>query len=268
MIVMKALLQDNTRCIGCRACQVACKAWNELRAEPMQFFAGEGYQNPRDLDAQTYTLITYKEVERNGRFDWVFGRLLCMHCNEPACVSACPVKALRKTPEGPVVYDAGRCIGCRYCMLACPFVVPKFEWRSAVPAIQKCTMCADRVVAGMEPACAQVCPTKAITFGDRQAVIREAQERIAAAPTRYVHHIYGKDEVGGTCVLHLSSVPFEELGYETDLPRKPMWKYTDLAMRAIPSVVVGLGLVLGGISTVVRRRMRLMGGRKEERHEA
>lgn len=267
-MALKALLQDNTRCIGCRACQVACKVWMENRPVRMTFFAGAGYQNPRDLDAETYTLITYAEGERNGRLDWAFGRLLCMHCNEPACVSACPVVALEKLPSGPVVYHEDRCIGCRYCQLACPFLIPKFEWTKAVPKIRKCLMCPDRVAAGLQPACAQACPTGAITFGDREAMVAEAERRIASASTQYIPHVYGKDEVGGTCVLHLSSVPFERLGYPTNLPKQPMWAFTDLAMRAIPSVVVGLGLVLGGISTFVRRRMRLMGGRKEERHEA
>ncbi len=266
-MALKALLQDNTRCIGCRACQVACKVWMGNRPVRTSFFAGAGYQNPRDLDAETYTVITYAEVAQDGRLDWVFGRLLCMHCNEPACVSACPVAALEKLPTGPVVWHESRCIGCRYCQLACPFLIPKFEWTKAVPKIRKCTMCSDRVEAGLHPACAQVCPTGAITFGDREAMIAEAERRIASAPSHYVHRVYGKDEVGGTCVLHLSSVPFDRLGYQDNLPKQPMWTYTYWAMKAIPSVVVGLGLVLGGITAVVRRRMRLTGERREASHE-
>lgn len=254
---MKALLQDTTRCIGCRACQIACKQWNQLPAEKTVFFAGPGYQNPKDLSAYTWTLITYNQVEQKGKFDWVFGRLICMHCAEPACASVCPVGALEKTQEGPVIYHAGRCIGCRYCMMACPFQVPKFQWDKALPLIQKCTMCADRIAAGLEPACAKVCPTGAITFGEREKLIHEAERRIQSAPSEYIHHVYGKDEVGGTCVLHLSSVPFDILGYRTDLPEKPLVSFTDKAMKATPGVIVGLGIVLGAAYGIIKRRIEL-----------
>ena len=254
---VKGMLIDNTRCIGCRGCQVACKQWNKLPASKPEFFAGPGYQNPRDLSADTWTLVTYKEVELEGRFEWVFGRLLCMHCSEPACASACPVGALEKTKEGPVIYHAGKCIGCRYCMLACPFHVPKFEWNKALPLIKKCTMCADRIAKGEIPACAKACPTGAITFGERSALIAEAEDRIRHNPSGYVHNIYGKDEVGGTCVLHLSSVPFEEIGYRVDLPGRDLGSYTHAAMKAIPGVVVGLGVVLGGTYAIIQRRMDL-----------
>src|SRR4030042_2175500 len=125
---MKAILIDSTRCIGCRACQVACKQWNELQAEETTFFAGKGYQNPRDLSANSWTVITYNEVEVNNRFDWVFGKLQCFHCTVPACASACPVSALEKTEDGPAIYTVDICLGCRYCQLACPFKVPRFEW--------------------------------------------------------------------------------------------------------------------------------------------
>jgi formate dehydrogenase iron-sulfur subunit len=256
-MALKALLIDNTRCIGCRGCQVACKAWNNLPGEKTEFFSGPGYQNPRDLTANTWTLITYNEVEIDGRFNWVFGRKLCMHCNEPACVTACPVGALKKTADGPVVYRKNLCIGCRYCMLACPFQVPKFEWDKALPLISKCTMCADRVKVGLQPACAKVCPTRAVTFGDRDAMIHEAQRRIRSNPSRYVHHIYGRDEVGGTCVLHLSSVPFELVGYRTDLPTRSLVSYTSPAMEAIPIEVVGLAAVLGATYGIIKRRMEM-----------
>ena len=259
-MAIKGMLIDNTRCIGCRGCQVACKQWNKLPASKPKFFAGDGYQNPRDLNADTWTLITYKEVEQKGQFEWAFGRLLCMHCNEPACASACPVGALEKTKDGPVVYHAGKCIGCRYCMLACPFEIPKFEWNKALPLIRKCTMCSDRISGGEIPACAKSCPTGAVKFGDRGDLIAEAQDRIRNNPSGYVNHIYGKDEVGGTCVLHLSSVPFEEVGYRADLPKRKLSSYTDTAMKAVPGVVVGLGVVLGGTYAIIQRRMDLAEG--------
>ena len=259
----KALLIDNTRCIGCRACQVACKSWNELPAEQTQFFSGPGYQNPRDLSDRTWTFINYNEVEVDGRFEWVFGRQLCMHCNEPACAVACPVAALVKTPEGPVVYATDRCIGCRYCMLACPFQVPKFEWDAAFPVISKCTMCSDRVQAGLEPACSKVCPTDAVEFGERDALVSEAERRIRTYPRDYVNHVYGRDEVGGTSVLHLSKVPFDKVGYRTDLPKKSLVEYTRTAMQAIPGVIVGLTIALGAVYGIVQRRIQLQQKERE-----
>jgi formate dehydrogenase iron-sulfur subunit len=253
----KAMIQDNTRCIGCRACMVACKEWNDLPAEKADFFAGEGYQNPRDLDANNYTLITFNEKVEQG--EWVFGRLLCMHCDEPACVSVCPTAALTKTEDGPVVFDEARCIGCRYCMQACPFVIPKYDYENLAPKIHKCTMCADRIQADLAPACATVCPTDAIVYGERDEMEKEAQHRIDSAPSRYVPHIYGLKEAGGTSVLHLSSVPFEELGYETGLPNTPMPNLTHKAMRFIPSIFISLLATFGILSWIMRRRMRAMG---------
>ena len=154
----KAMIQDNTRCIGCRACMVACKSWNDLPEDKTDFFAGEGYQNPRDLDANNYNLITFNEVVTGAKPDWVFGRQLCMHCDQPACASACPTTAMFKTDLGPVVFDESRCIGCRACMQACPFIIPKYDYESFAPKIHKCTFCADRLEVGLEPACATGMP--------------------------------------------------------------------------------------------------------------
>ena len=186
----KAMIQDNTRCIGCRACMVACKSWNDRPEDKTDFFAGEGYQNPRDLDANNYTLITFNEIVTGPDPDWVFGRQLCMHCEHPACASACPTNAMFKTDLGPVVFDESRCIGCRACMQACPFIIPKYDYENFAPKIHKCTFCADRLEVGLEPACATVCPTGAISFGDRDDMVVEAKRRIAAAPDQlYPGHL-------------------------------------------------------------------------------
>ncbi|MBW2415500.1 MAG: 4Fe-4S dicluster domain-containing protein [Deltaproteobacteria bacterium] len=254
---VKAMIQDNTRCIGCRACMVACKEWNDLPADDTTFFSGAGYQNPKDLDDKNYTLITYSENVEHG--EWVFGRQLCMHCTEPACVSACPTGALSKNELGSVDFTEWRCIGCRYCMQACPFLIPKFDYDSLFPKIHKCTFCADRVAADLTPACAQVCPTHAISFGERDEMLAEAKRRIASAPGSYVPEIYGADEVGGTNVFHLSAVPFADVGYETGLPKTPLPDLTDQTLRFVPRIFVTLVAFFSLVTWVVRRRMKRLG---------
>src|SRR4030042_1560220 len=170
----KAVLHDATKCIGCRACQVACKQWNDL---PGDETTNRGtYENPPQLNAHTFTKIRFNELENDGKFYWVFTKLQCMHCEHPACAEACLVGALRKTEDGPVIYDDRRCIGCRYCMVACPFSIPCFEWDKPTPWIRKCVFCADRLSAGWEPACVKTCPTGALRFGEREELIVEARE--------------------------------------------------------------------------------------------
>jgi formate dehydrogenase iron-sulfur subunit len=263
---MKAMLIDTVRCTGCRGCQVACKQWNDRAAEETEFFGGPGYQNPEDLSKETWCLITYNEVKINGRFEWVFGKKQCMHCLEPACVSACPVQALERVDTDQVTsvrYVWYKCLGCRYCMLACPFLVPRFEFDSPNPFITKCTFCWDRQEQGQIPACAKVCPTGAITFGERDDIIAEAKRRIASNPSVYRHHIYGLEEAGGTCVLHISNVPFEDLGYITDIPKRSLATTAQPAMEAIPAVMFGVAAILG-ISYRLRNRTR---GEEPAAHE-
>jgi formate dehydrogenase iron-sulfur subunit len=170
-----------------------------------------------------------------------------MHCLEPACASACPVGALHRQENGAVVYDPAKCIGCRYCMMACPFAVPKFAWDQALPTINKCFLCAGRQEQGLEPACAAACPTGALAFGERDALIAEAQARIQAAPESYVDHIYGKDELGGTGWMYLSPVPFEQLGFPT-LDSRPVTALSEsVATYGTAGMTVGVAAVLAGI---------------------
>ncbi|MFO8072751.1 MAG: 4Fe-4S dicluster domain-containing protein [Polyangia bacterium] len=235
----KGLLIDITRCIGCGACAERCKEVNDLPGEV-----------GAEMDAQNFTAVYDKGDDR-------YVRNLCRHCLDPACVSACPVGALTKTEAGPVVYDKSICLGCRYCMIACPFHVPKFEWHSNTPRIRKCTLCASRVEKGLPTGCAEVCPTEATVFGDRETLIAIAKARLEAEPERYHPHIYGLEEVGGTSVLFLSPVPFEELDFDTNVTERPLPDFTWRILMHVPNVVMlGAGF-LGASYWLFKRREKV-----------
>jgi formate dehydrogenase iron-sulfur subunit len=219
------------------------------------------YDNPSDLSDKTLTLIKAKEFDINGNKQLFFTKYQCMHCNIPACANACPVGALTKTAEGPVVYDDGKCIGCRYCMVACPFGVPAYEWEDPMPWVRKCTFCADRLSQGLIPACVNACPAGALKFGKRTELIVEARERIAAEPTKYINHIYGENERGGTSWLYLSPVPFEELGLP-NLGSEPVTVNVERAMSAVLPVLFGVAATMTGIYLLIQRRQKA----KKEKH--
>ncbi len=245
----KALLYDATMCIGCKQCEVACAAENKLPYN-------DGIAAEQKQSDHKYTAVLTKGDK--------YMRRLCMNCQDPACASACPVAALRKTPSGPVIYDEARCMGCRYCMLACPFSVPKYEWNKLLPKVRKCTMCSARVAAGKQTACAEICPTGATKFGEREDLIKEAQQRIRDNPGQYVKHIYGLNEVGGTSVLLLSSVPFEQFGYG-DMLTEPMPLLTSRVLSKVPDVVTLGGVLLGGIWWITNRRVEVAAAEENER---
>jgi len=240
-----SILIDTTRCRGCGACSKACKEINGLPPGGLD-----------RLSADTWTV-----VEDHGG---VHVKRQCMHCLEPACASVCPVGALKKSEEGPVIYDADRCIGCRYCMVACPFGVPRYEWDSTQPRVQKCIMCYhERVSRGETPACAQVCPGGALTFGDRDEVVRDARRRIDEEPERYVDHVYGLKEAGGTSMIYLSSVPFASLGMPAVSEGDPYPKLTWNVLSKLPNVVGVAGVLLFGVWWLTGRRdalARVRGG--------
>lgn len=244
MSMKKAMLIDLTMCIGCNSCQDACKKQNNLP---------EGEE--KGLSATAYTAL--------NEYDGVFVRRMCQHCDQPTCVSVCPVGAFTKLPEGPVLYDASKCIGCRYCMQACPFQVPRYEWQSNNPRVQKCRFCADRIVQGLQPACAEACPTGATKFGNRDDLVREAYERMKAEPGKYVDRVYGLEEVGGTSILYITAVPFEQLGFKTELQKSAMPMLTWNALSKIPSVVSVGGVLLYGIWWITNRRTEVQRLKKE-----
>jgi formate dehydrogenase iron-sulfur subunit len=251
-----AMLIDETRCTGCRACQVACKQWNDLPAERTRNRGS--YQNPASLSAQTWNLIEFREIQAGDKVRFSFLKRACMHCEHPACVSVCPVGALHKTADGPVVYDDWKCIGCRYCMAACPFGIPTFDWKKgslAQPLIRKCNFCIDRVSNGLEPACAKTCPSRVITFGEREQLIAMGEARIRQFPDRYVNHLYGKEEAGGTSVLYLSNVSFEQLGLPKLSPT-PVPVLSERIMAYTGPFAAVWGATLTGLALLFRFRQR------------
>jgi formate dehydrogenase iron-sulfur subunit len=237
----KAVLYDATLCIDCKQCEQACAKEHHL-----PYNDAIGAEEERSAHKLTVVL------DHKGKFM----RRLCMSCLDPTCVSVCPVAALRKLPEGPVSYDSSRCIGCRYCMLACPFDTPKYEWNALLPLMHKCDMCSERVEAGKPTACAEACPTGATKFGERDELIVEAQKRLRDSPQQYIHHIFGLQEAGGTSVLLLSSVPFEEFRYRyhQDLAKQPLPLLTYRVLTHVPDVVTLGGVFLGGICWITHRR--------------
>jgi formate dehydrogenase iron-sulfur subunit len=244
----RALLFDVTRCVGCQECAKACKQSHGL--------PGSGEET--ELDAVTYTVVQDKGDDR-------YLRQMCMHCADPSCASACPVGAFTKTELGPVVYDASKCLGCRYCMIACPFGVPRYEWSKPVPAVRKCDGCIDRQRDGKPNACAEACPVEATVAGTREELLAEAKRRIAENPGSYHPVVYGEHEVGGTNVFVLSPVPFEQLGMKVGLGGQPLPELTWAALSKIPKVV-GVGCVgLSAIYWITHRRQEVAAAERRDK---
>lgn len=233
----KALLIDITRCVGCNACAEACKKIHGF-SETLE----------PELSATAYTVVQTR-ADRNVR-------RMCMHCVEPACAAACPVGALHKTAAGPVLYDADKCIGCRYCMLACAYSVPRYEWAKLAPFVKKCDMCVERQAQGKPTACTEACPVQATEFGDRDELLKEAQRRILA-DSKYVARIYGSDEAGGTSVLWLSDVPFEKLGFPAQIGKQPRSVLASAALTEVPPVILLGGGLLSSLYWISERRKQV-----------
>ena len=259
------VLFDSTRCIGCRKCEAACNRVNEMPLPEQPFDDLKVLEKTRRTDAGTYTVVNRYDSNTAGAGP-LYRKIQCNHCLEPACASACFVRAFQKTETGAVTYDESVCVGCRYCMIACPFEIPTYEYDKALtPRIQKCTLCYPRISKGLLPGCVEICPTEALTYAERPKLIRTARERISRFPQRYVDHIYGENEMGGTSWLYLSAVPFRQIGMREDLGITPAPQLTKGALSAVP-IVAGLWpVLLTGIYAISKRRDKIS---DEERQQA
>jgi Fe-S-cluster-containing dehydrogenase component len=254
-------LVDLTRCIGCRKCEQACNKVNHLPDPEHSFEDLTLLDLKRRPDEKSFTVINryYSgKIDERDQLVPTFVKLQCMHCQNPACASACIVGALTKKDGGAVHYDASKCIGCRYCMVACPFEIPAYEYHNPItPRVMKCTFCYERVEHhGKLPGCAEICPVEAITFGRRNKLLKLAKVRIEKNPNTYVDHIYGEHEVGGTCWMYLAGQPFEKLEF-ISLPNKPMPQLAESIQHALfsymwsPIVLFGM---LGGVMRSLRNK--------------
>ncbi|MBN2567966.1 MAG: 4Fe-4S dicluster domain-containing protein [Deltaproteobacteria bacterium] len=239
------ILVDTTRCIGCRSCEVACAEVNDLPVPDMS--AVLDFTVERETTETQWTVINRYETEKGQ----VYVPKRCMHCNQAACVAACLVKAMEKRKSGHVTWDTN-CMGCRLCMVSCPFDIPKFEYNSALPKIQKCTLCWDRFKDGKLPGCVEACPTEALIFGTRRQLLEEAKRRIYQNPGKYNSHIYGEHEAGGTSHLYLSSVPFDQIGFRSDIGNTPYPEFSKGFLYAVPFVFVLWPVIMLGMNRAIK----------------
>lgn len=266
----KAILTDITKCIGCTECVNACKVINDLPADKPR-----AWQKNDGLSASNWTSILHDGTHHV--------RKQCRHCQEPACASVCPVGALHQTEMGAVIYDDYKCLGCRYCMMACPYGIPRYDWDKPDPYVRKCILCYENIQSGKidQPACTSACPTQATIYGDRDELIKEARRRIKSEPDKYIDHIYGEHEVGGTNVIYITSkdCPLDFLFYynnrvnkESDLlglPSKtePLPNTTKWAMSAVPFAFLGMGAIMGTTYWLINRRQKIADEAKPETQE-
>ena len=273
---MKAILFDAARCIGCRSCEDACADHNKERIRLWSKDKSGGFRKPPDgLSSDKWIHITFHPLPlpagvSRKEFDWsdaqeladegqyMYTRHACMHCVDPGCVSACISGALQKNERGSVTYDSNKCIGCRYCMVACPFGIPKCEWHESLPCIRKCTMCDDLVSVGKKPACVEACPGNndgpALLFNERDSIILEAKKRIENSGGLYNPAVFGEKEVGGTCVLYISRLTSGEMGFISGMSERSIPDYSKFSLSTVPYLAGGLGLFLGGLYWFFKRR--------------
>lgn len=238
------VLIDVTRCTGCNQCVQACVEANRLDVTRRML-----PQSPDGLSAVRWSAIIEAPQGR-------YVRKACRHCLEPACVSACPVGAMYQTPEGVVLYDAKKCMGCRYCMMACPFGIPRYEWDSNAPRVRKCNLCYERLLAGELPACVQACPEHVLTFGERDELLKLAHQRIDESAGRYLPMVYGEAEAGGTSVMYLSDFPLDFLGFHGAPGDEPLPALTWNWLSKVPGLALTTAGLMSGLFWVIGRRMQ------------
>jgi Fe-S-cluster-containing dehydrogenase component len=243
-----AILYDSTLCAGCQGCEWECALEHGLPDPDLEDIPEVG--KIRTTNENRRTVINVFSTSKGE----VYVKNSCKHCNQPACSTACLTKAMYKTEEGPVIWRDKKCMGCRYCMVSCPYDVPKFDYHSSNPDIVKCDMCWDRVKEGKLPACVEGCPAGALTFGTRREMIAEARKRINDNPDMYYDHIYGEHEAGGTGLLYLSPVPFEELGFKTSVMNKPYPELTKGFLYSVPAIFVLWPAMLLGLHKATSRK--------------
>lgn len=250
------MLTDLSLCVGCRSCEEACNKANGMPAPEEPFDDASVFKEQRWPSAKTYTVVNRYENKSDPSRP-LYRKIQCNHCLEPACATACPIHAYTKTPEGAVIYNEDLCFGCRYCVIACPFNIPGYDYESALePKIVKCVLCFGRIKEGQSTACADACPGGALTFGRRADLLKLARKRIMDNPEKYIDHIYGEHEVGGTSWLYISGVPFEQLGFPTNLPKKPLIELTKGYMSSVPVILTTFPAIFGMVYAMTRHRER------------
>lgn len=262
------VLFDASRCIGCRKCEAACNTVNELPAPAKPFDDLTVLDQTRRTDAASYTVVN-KYLPKPGE-NPVFRKIQCNHCMEPACASACFVRAFKKTETGAVVYDASVCVGCRYCMVACPFNIPAYEYHKALtPRVMKCTLCHPRLLEGKLPGCVEACPKEALQYGKRRELINIAWDRVTASPDKYVQHVYGEHEMGGTSWIYIAPKPsFSAIGMDEHLGTTSAPELTSGALAAVPAVAGIWPVLLTGIYAISKRKDKIAEDEKKAAVEA
>jgi formate dehydrogenase iron-sulfur subunit len=251
------VLVDTTVCIGCRRCEWACKKAHNLPAGDIESYSDESvFQQMRRPGNDGYTRVNrYDNVWDSNKPTNV--KVQCMHCDKPACVSACIVGAFSKQENGAVIWDTDMCIGCRYCMVACPFQIPTFEYDKAIqPNIHKCDFCYDRTKEGLLPACVEICPVEALIYGKRRDLIEVADKRIKLYPDRYINKIYGFTEVGGTSWMYLANTEFEKFEFPklSDSPAPGVSESIQAGIFAYFVPPIALYSLLGGIMWITKNK--------------
>lgn len=248
------VLVDLTRCIGCRTCEAACNKEQGLPEPSKPFDDMSVLEHKRRTSEGAYTVVNRYEIP--GEEHPLFRKIQCNHCNEPACLTSCFVRAYTKTPEGAVIYDPTVCVGCRTCMIACPFYVPAYSYSSVLnPVIKKCIFCYyTRLKFGRPPACVEACPKEVLTFGRRRDLIKMGHERIRSNPNLYIDHLYGEEEVGGTSWMYLSSTDFEHVGFDTHLGNEPILSYVKEFLTVVPMVLTIWPALFAGFHLLATRK--------------